>query len=186
MSLLHGNSITFYKQEQLREDLFRRVFEYWYFKIILFKKICFKIFFFFEIGTISLWHKNLWPEFMKVLIFCSTGLRNYLSGIQMCQTMRTPALARKFSTSDPLSRESYQLLSQIRRFNTMDILYFQTISNNNGKWMDGINSRSHFEKHWKITKPRIKVSRVTSRNLSHTWYFSFPELFVRIVQIKYV
>ena len=29
MSLLHGNSITFYKQEQLREDLFRRVFEYW-------------------------------------------------------------------------------------------------------------------------------------------------------------
>ena len=29
VSLLHGNSITFYKQEQLREDLFRRVFEYW-------------------------------------------------------------------------------------------------------------------------------------------------------------
>ena len=73
---------------------------------------------------------------MKVLIFCSTGLRKYLSGIQMCrQAMRTPALARKFSTLDPLSRESYQILSQIWRLTTMDILYFQTISNS-GKWME--------------------------------------------------
>ena len=54
VSLLHGNSITFYKQEQLREDLFRRVFEYWYFKIDLLKrgsKII--LMFFLQIGTIS-------------------------------------------------------------------------------------------------------------------------------------
>ena len=51
-----------------------------------------------NIGTTSQWNKNLWQEFMKVLIFCSTGLRNYLGGIQMCQVMRTPVRARKFWT----------------------------------------------------------------------------------------
>ena len=29
VSLLHGNSLTFYNQDQLREDLFRHIFDYW-------------------------------------------------------------------------------------------------------------------------------------------------------------
>ena len=29
VSLLHGNSMTFYYQDQLREDLFRHIFDYW-------------------------------------------------------------------------------------------------------------------------------------------------------------
>ena len=29
VSVLHGNSMTFYYQDQLREDLFRHIFDYW-------------------------------------------------------------------------------------------------------------------------------------------------------------
>ena len=29
VSILHGNSMTFYNQQQLREDLFRHIFDYW-------------------------------------------------------------------------------------------------------------------------------------------------------------
>ena len=68
---------------------------------------------------------------MKVQIFYSTGLGNS-NGIQICQTMRTRARARKFLTLDPSSRESYQLLSQIWRLYTMVILYIQTIINRVG------------------------------------------------------
>ena len=29
VSLLHGNSLTFYNQDKLREDLFAEIFEFW-------------------------------------------------------------------------------------------------------------------------------------------------------------